>query len=106
MHIVFVTFVAVIIYTIFVWIVGLLWLSVLLMPYLIIGGLIFHFLTRGSRIKAQTDAWLENDAQRERDLNQKEFEAWQSAVADRERAADRRRKALRKFDVRNPHRDA
>jgi hypothetical protein len=84
------------------WIIGLLWLSVVLMPYLFVGGLIFYFLTRSSRMKAQADAWLERDAQRERDLNRKEFEAWRSAVVDRERAADRRRKALRKFDERNP----
>lgn len=88
-------------YTVTFWAIGLVWLVALVVPYFIIGGLIAYFVVRSARVRAGIASRLERDAQSERALNQQEQNAWESAIKGRQRNAERRTRALKKFDSRN-----
>jgi hypothetical protein len=93
--------VAVVGYSFWLWVIGLVWLTLLILPYLILCGLFFYFFRRELRRRTEMRAMLERQVDRQRQLNAQEHAAWTSTADDRQRPS-RRDKALERFDRRNP----
>ena len=83
---------------------GLIWTLILLVPFYVYVALSIAWLVRRHRKQAQT-TMLAREAERQRRLNDQEFNAWQSAAEDARRTPTKRDRALRQFDQRNPPRD-
>lgn len=56
------------------------------------------FVVRGRRHRAESAAALEREAERGRQLNDREYQAWQTAVEEGRRNLSKRERMLREFD--------
>ena len=78
--------------------VNLIWALILLVPIYAYIALAIYFVVRNRRRQAAADADLAREAERERVLNDQEFQAWKAAAEGARRNASKRDRALRRFD--------
>ena len=78
--------------------INLIWALILLVPIYAYIALAIYFVVRNRRRQAAADADLAREAERERVLNDQEFQAWKAAAEGARRNASKRDRALRRFD--------
>ena len=78
--------------------VNLIWALILLVPIYAYIALAIYLVVRNRRRQAETDAFIAREAERQRVLNDQEFQAWKAAAEGARRNASKRDRALRRFD--------
>lgn len=79
-------------------IIGAAWVVAVITPAGVIVGFIAFFVVRKNRRQNAIAAALAEEAQRNRELNRREYAAWQDFNDESRRRDLKRRRALRKFD--------
>ena len=78
--------------------VNLIWALILLVPIYAYIAVAIYLVMRNRRRQAETDAFIAREAERQRVLNDQEFQAWKAAAEGAKRNASKRDRALRRFD--------
>jgi uncharacterized membrane protein len=78
--------------------VGAMWALVMIMPVGVFIGVAVFLLIRSNRRRAAIADALAREADRERELNRREYAAWKESVDEARRKDAKRLRALRKFD--------
>ena len=78
--------------------VNLIWALILLVPIYAYIAIAIYLVVRNRRRQAETDAFIAREAERQRVLNDQEFQAWKAAAEGAKRNASKRDRALRRFD--------
>ena len=78
--------------------VNLIWALILLVPIYAYIAVAIYLVMRNRRRQAETDAFIAREAERQRVLNDQEFQAWKAAAEGARRNASKRDRALRRFD--------
>ena len=78
--------------------VNLILAAFLLVPIYAYIALAIYLVMRNRRRQAASDADIAREAERERVLNEQEFQAWKAAAEGAKRNANKRERALRRFD--------
>lgn len=78
--------------------VGAMWALVMITPLGVFVGVAVFFIIRSNRRRAATADTLTREADRERELNRKEYTAWKEAAEETQRKDAERLRGRRRFD--------
>lgn len=81
-----------------VFLVGILWALLVLIPFYAYVGLAVYLVWRGARKQTEVTAAMRRESLRQRSFNDQEMRAWRAVLEKDQHNETKRERALRRFD--------